>query len=230
MKRNLFPLTLLILLVFSCFASSNTRIAWAVNEEDCKNAGGICREYTGPLEGETSLGTLDCHEYGTEYGYVQAICCKRGTTGCNGDFDPCNEPVDCCSQICEFSAHHGKKICQPAITAAPPSLPKTGKNMEKIDFNQLGKAIPNLKPLFQPGSNLGAIISAILPYLFVIAGLLLLFYLIAGGFQMMISANDEKGLASAKGKITNALVGFLLLFISYWLVQIIEVILGIKIF
>jgi hypothetical protein len=47
---------------------------------------------------------------------------------------------------------------------------------------------------------------------------------------MMIAANDEKGLAEAKGKITNALIGFLLLFVSYWLVQIIGHILGIQIF
>jgi hypothetical protein len=122
------------------------------------------------------------------------------------------------------------KCILPQNEPTPPYLPETGGNFEKINFNQLGKAIPDLKPLFRPGSDLGAIISAILPYLFIIAGLLLLFYLIAGGFQMMTSANDEKGLASAKGKITNALVGFLLLFISYWLVQIVEVILGIKIF
>ncbi len=103
---------------------------------------------------------------------------------------------------------------------------------QPIDFNTLGNAIPGLKDIFKPQNanrNVAAIINSIFPYLFIIAGLLLLFYLIAGGFQMMIAANDEKGLAEAKGKITNALAGFLLLFISYWLVQIIEVIFGIKI-
>jgi len=103
---------------------------------------------------------------------------------------------------------------------------------QAINFNQIGNAIPSLKPSFKPGpsSNVGQIISLILPYLFVIAGLLLFFFLIYGGFHMMIAANDEKGLAEAKKKITYALVGFLLLFVSYWLVQILEYILGIKIF
>ena len=106
-----------------------------------------------------------------------------------------------------------------------------------IDFESITR---NLKPtlgikdVFLPSSststNVGGIITIILPYLFVIAGLLLLFYLIYGGFHMMIAANDEKGLAEAKGKITNALVGFLLLFISYWLVQILGHIFGIAIF
>lgn len=100
-----------------------------------------------------------------------------------------------------------------------------------IDFNILKNAIPGLKDKFQPGpsTNVGGIVSIILPYLYVIAGLMLLFYLIAGGFQMMTAANDEKGLIEAKGKITNALIGFILLFVSYWLVKILGFVLGISI-
>ena len=106
-----------------------------------------------------------------------------------------------------------------------------------INFGQVqATGFPGLKDAFKipsgatAASKVGGIISTILPYLFVIAGLLLLFYLIYGGFHMMIAANDEKGLAEAKGKITNALVGFLLLFVSYWLVQILGHIFGIQIF
>lgn len=101
-----------------------------------------------------------------------------------------------------------------------------------LDFNKLKDTIPGLEDVFKPGpsANVSGIISRILPYLYVIAGLLLLFYLIAGGFQMMTAASDEKGLTQAKAKITNALTGFLLLFVSYWLVQILEYVLGIQIF
>jgi len=104
-----------------------------------------------------------------------------------------------------------------------------------IDFGEIQKGV-TINPQFRvtnestSASKVGGIISLILPYLFVIAGLLLLFYLIYGGFHMMIAANDEKGLAEAKGKITNALIGFLLLFVSYWLVQILGHIFGIQIF
>lgn len=75
-------------------------------------------------------------------------------------------------------------------------------------------------------AQVAAIVNLVLPYIFIIAGILLLFYLIAGGFQMMTSPGDEKAVSSAKAKITNALVGFILLFISYWIVQIIQTILG----
>ena len=100
-----------------------------------------------------------------------------------------------------------------------------------IDFSSLQNAIPSLKPEFTQGaSGVYPILSAVLTYVYVIAGLLLLFSLIAGGFQMMLGASDEKGLVAAKTRITHALVGFLILFLSYWIVQIVEYILGIKIF
>jgi hypothetical protein len=77
--------------------------------------------------------------------------------------------------------------------------------------------------------KLGEIVSGLLPYLFAGAGLLLLLYLLLGGFQLMTSAGDPKKTQEAKGKITNALVGFIIVFIAYWLVQIVGKILGIEI-
>lgn len=78
------------------------------------------------------------------------------------------------------------------------------------------------------GGNFGEIISALLPYLFAGAGLLLLLYLIFGGIQFMTSGGDPKAMESAKGKITGALVGFIIIFASYWIVQIVGIILGIE--
>jgi len=79
-------------------------------------------------------------------------------------------------------------------------------------------------------NNVALIINKIMPYVFVIAGLILLFMLILGGIGMMLGANNEAGLKKAQGQITNALLGFLVLFLAYWLVQIVEAILGITIF
>ena len=74
--------------------------------------------------------------------------------------------------------------------------------------------------------KLGEIVSGLLPYLFAGAGLFLLLYLIFRGFQLMTSGGDPKKMQEAKGKITNALVGFIIVFIAYWLVQIIGSVLG----
>lgn len=158
------------------------------------------------------------------------------------DYNCCPAPDYCLPGLTPDSAGQpGQCFCREASSSPYPTSslqapthppPPAAGGEEGIDFGGLSGAIPSLKPIFQagPASNVGEIISTILPYLFVFAGLLLLFYLIYGGFHMMIAAGDEKGLALAKGKITNALIGFLLLFISYWLVQVVEFILGIQIF
>jgi hypothetical protein len=78
------------------------------------------------------------------------------------------------------------------------------------------------------GGNIGDIISGLVKYLFPLAGILLLLYLIFGGFQLMLSRGDPKAAQSAQGKITNALVGFIIVFAAYWIVQILASILGLE--
>ena len=77
-------------------------------------------------------------------------------------------------------------------------------------------------------TSVGTLISEFLKYLFPLAGLILLLYLLAGGFQLMTSAGDPKKMQEAKSKITNALVGFIIVFAAYWLVQIAGYILGLE--
>lgn len=81
-------------------------------------------------------------------------------------------------------------------------------------------------------SSIGELITAILPNIYVAASLILFFLLIGGGLMFMISAGREnpEGAATGKKAITAALIGFILIFASYWLIQIIEVVTGIQIF
>lgn len=76
--------------------------------------------------------------------------------------------------------------------------------------------------------NLGQIVDKIVPFVFGTAGLFLLFYLIIGGFGIMTSKGDPKALEAARQKITTALVGFMIIFVSYWIVQLFGAILGVQ--
>jgi hypothetical protein len=75
----------------------------------------------------------------------------------------------------------------------------------------------------------GGILSALLRYLFVFAGLILLVMLIWGGFEILMGAAEPKSQEAGKQRITAALLGFLLLFASIWIAQIAEIIFGINI-
>lgn len=76
--------------------------------------------------------------------------------------------------------------------------------------------------------TLADVINKLLPILFSIAGLILFFYLISGGFDLLLSGGDPKKAESAKGKITNAVVGFIIIFIAWWLTQILAKIFALK--
>jgi len=102
-----------------------------------------------------------------------------------------------------------------------------------LEHNMLLAQI-DFKTLQQPGvvytgSKVGDLISTILPFIFTGAGLALLIFLIFGGFQLLTSAGDPKAIEAAKGRITGALVGFIIIFLSYWIVQLLGRILGIEI-
>ena len=74
--------------------------------------------------------------------------------------------------------------------------------------------------------TLGGLISNILPYIFGAVGILLLVYLVLGGFQLMLSRGDPKAVASAQGKITNAMIGFIITLLAGGLVVILGRLLG----
>lgn len=88
-------------------------------------------------------------------------------------------------------------------------------------------------PLKIPGvsSNeitLGDIISRILSFLLPIAGIILLFVLVSGGFDYMMSQGDGNKIKTAQAKITTALIGFGILIFSFLLTKLISLIFGIQ--
>jgi hypothetical protein len=85
-----------------------------------------------------------------------------------------------------------------------------------------------LKNEFTGEKPLGAIISELLKYVFAATGILLFIYLLFGGFQLLTSAGEPKTVEEAKGKITNAIIGFVIIFIAYWLLQFIQSIFGLE--
>ena len=96
--------------------------------------------------------------------------------------------------------------------------------LAQLDFDTLLDQIPNFK--FK-NAKLGEIIGALIPYVFAGAGILLLLYIIYGGFTLMTSGGDPKTTQEAKLKITHAAIGFVIVFTAYWVIQLLGLALGI---
>jgi hypothetical protein len=94
--------------------------------------------------------------------------------------------------------------------------------------DQLNQIQANGLPDNSVPADLGALISNSLTYIFSAAAMLLLVYLILGGFQLMTSRGDPKAAQGAQAKITNALIGFVIVVFAFFIVQIFGQVFGIQ--
>lgn len=82
----------------------------------------------------------------------------------------------------------------------------------------------------KPGyGSIGEFVSKILPNVYIISGLILFALLLGGGFAIMTSGGDPEKKKNGSQAITGALIGFIIIFVSYWIIQIIEYITGVPI-
>ncbi|KKU45831.1 MAG: hypothetical protein UX64_C0021G0003 [Microgenomates group bacterium GW2011_GWC2_46_7] len=96
---------------------------------------------------------------------------------------------------------------------------------EFIDYTQFNQDLG----LTAGKDTLGGIVSALLPYVLTISGLVLFGMLIGGGFTMLAGAADKESQEKGKKMVTSALAGFIIIFLAYWLAQILQVIFKINI-
>lgn len=73
------------------------------------------------------------------------------------------------------------------------------------------------------------LINNILPNIYVAAGILIFFMFILGGFNVMSSGSDSHKMDEGKKIINFAIIGLLVVFGSYWIIQIIQVLTGLQI-
>lgn len=96
---------------------------------------------------------------------------------------------------------------------------------QDIPYGDYNRAIG----LNKGADSLGGIINSALPTILSIAGLILFGMLVSGGFTMLAGAADKEAQEKGKKQITSALIGFFVIFLAYWIAQILQVIFKINI-
>jgi hypothetical protein len=99
---------------------------------------------------------------------------------------------------------------------------------DKSTFTTLENNIPGFR---FAGGNINQLFSGnygIINLVFFIAGAIILLYSISAGIGFMTSRGDPGAVNSSKQKLTNAIVGFLIVLAAYWIVQLIATVLGLQ--
>ncbi len=81
-------------------------------------------------------------------------------------------------------------------------------------------------PLDSSVDSLGKIITKSLNFIMPIAGIVLLFVLISGGYDYIMSQGNADKMKSAQAKITSGIIGFILLIASFLITRLIATIFG----
>ncbi len=90
--------------------------------------------------------------------------------------------------------------------------------LQSFKFNMVGTT-----------NSAAGIFNALIPYIFALAGLLLFLYLIYGAFTILSAMGEAAKVASGSKIITRALIGFAILFVSYWIMELLEMVLGLNV-
>lgn len=103
-------------------------------------------------------------------------------------------------------------------------LALTSTTAHAIDFKQ------QFGSPYTKQQDIGGLVSIVVANAGIIAGLVFLVLVISAGFTMVHNAGgDPQKFAKGRDIITFALVGFLIIFAAYWIIQIIELMTGTKI-
>jgi cbb3-type cytochrome oxidase subunit 3 len=91
----------------------------------------------------------------------------------------------------------------------------------------------NLRPGGQFGQldfTIPQLISAAIQFIFVIAAVIFFFMLVIGGVRWILSGGDKAQTEAARNQITAALVGLVIIFAAWAIVQLLSTFFGIQIF
>ncbi len=96
-------------------------------------------------------------------------------------------------------------------------------------FGIFGDALCNKNDTSAVGSTLNKGISTIIGFLTIVAALYFLFQFIIGGYQWIAAGGDKQQTTEARDKITNSMIGLMIIVIATAIVGIIGKLLGLNI-
>lgn len=79
------------------------------------------------------------------------------------------------------------------------------------------------------GLTFPKVVAGLISFALVIASLIFFFMLIIGGIQWMLSGGDKAGTEAARGRITAALIGLVVVFSAWAIAQLINAMFGVNV-
>lgn len=98
------------------------------------------------------------------------------------------------------------------------------------DYFSLGsRNIAKVEAYQSETGGLLVILSVIVRNIYIIAAIILLIFIFIGGLGTILNAGNAEKQKQSSQTLSSAVTGFFILFASYWIIKLIELILGVQI-
>lgn len=122
-------------------------------------------------------------------------------------------------------------LCLFFSTAATPALAENncqpGDTRVECVIGEL-EAPPFITGIGTGAQGISKILTNLVNLAYVIASIIFIFMIVWGSIQWITSGGDKEAIQKARGRITNAIIGMVLLALSFLIVKVITDIIGIK--
>ena len=112
-----------------------------------------------------------------------------------------------------------KKIWYTAAATSPLLIP----------FNVLAVESGTIVPDTLPDVGIIAVIQAVIKFILIVAFVAAFIMLLIGGIRWILAGGDEKAVSSARSTITAALIGLVIVLLSFAIIKLVEAFFGVTI-
>ena len=89
-----------------------------------------------------------------------------------------------------------------------------------------GNVVPNA---IRPVNNAITVVRGVVQFILVVAFIAAFVFLLIGGIRWIIAGGDEKAVAGARGTITAALIGLVIVLVAYAIIRLVEIFFNVNI-
>lgn len=114
-----------------------------------------------------------------------------------------------------------KKLLTTGLAALSPFALPVSAFAQSVDPCQNGAGGSAFVGCSVAGQGIGNIIGDIVQFIFVIAVILALGFLVYGGIRWLTSGGDKDAVATARGTIIAAIIGLIIIFLAYFILNFI---------
>ena len=134
---------------------------------------------------------------------------------------------DCCPDSPGVTLNCAQNNCSYGICQTQCTTQKNGVNLLIPYYDDLQNV--NFDLADPTVAGIAQAVTRSLKFFFAIVGLLFLVYMLYGGFSIASSVGNPRQIESGKKIITRAIIGLLVMFMAFWMVQLLETVLGIEV-